>query len=174
VSLEPGLQLGRLILAYVNFIADVMESFDEESAIAMSLNPNSLYATGVIGYLNAMRGDFDIGLPALEQTISRCPCHPAWFHAGFVIDHILHDDFERALAKTRHHRPFIGYWDEVVIAALLGRLDRSDEAQPHVDAVTAQMPDFAGRARDLIGRGLKIPRVVDGLIEGLRRVGLTE
>jgi hypothetical protein len=35
------------------------------------------------------------------------------------------------------------------------------------------MPDFAGRARDLIGRGLKIPRVVDGLVEGLRRVGLT-
>ena len=174
VILEPGLQLGRLILAYVNFIAEDMESFDEESAIALSLNPNSLYAAGVIGYLNAMRGDFDIGLPALEETISRCPCHPAWFHAGFVIDHILHDDFERALAKTRHHRPFIGYWDEVVIAALLGRLGRSDEARPHVDAVRAQMPDFAGRARDLIGRGLKIPRVVDGLVEGLRRVGLTE
>jgi adenylate cyclase len=174
VILEPGLQLGRLILAYVNFIADDMEVFDEESAIALSLNPNSLYATGVIAYLNAMRGDLDFGLPALEQTISRCPCHPAWFHAGFVIDHLLHDDFERALAKTRHHRPFISYWDEVMIAALLGRLGRSDEARPHVDAVRAQMPDFAGRARNLIERGLKIPRVVDGLIEGLRRVGLAE
>ena len=174
VVLEPGLQLGRLILAYVSFIADDMESFDKESEIAISLNPNSLYATGVIAYLNSMRGDLDFGLRALEHTISRCPCHPAWFHSGFVIDHVLHDDFERALAKTVHHRPFISYWDDVVIAALLGRLDRSDEARPHVDAVRAQMPDFPGRARDLIERGLKIPRAVDGVVEGLRRVGLAE
>jgi hypothetical protein len=59
-----------------------------------------------------------------------------------------------------------------MLAAILGKLDRIDEARPHVDRITDQKPDFARRARELIRRGLKIEAVIDDLIDGLRLAGL--
>jgi hypothetical protein len=59
-----------------------------------------------------------------------------------------------------------------MLAALLGKLERTEEARSHVDRVSEQKPDFAGRARELIRRGLKIDAVVDDLIDGLQAAGL--
>ena len=62
---------------------------------------------------------------------------------------------------------------EGLSAAVLGKLGRIGETGSHVDRVIDQKPDFAGRARELIRRGLKVDAVVDDLIDGLRKVGLT-
>jgi adenylate cyclase len=172
VYLEPGSQLGRLILAYASYLADDADSFREEAGVALSLNPNSPYTVGAIGYLHAMMGEIDPGLPLLDRAISLNPCSPAWFHAGYVVDHLLRNDYEHALAVTRTYHPFISFWDDVMIAAMLGRLDRTDEAQPHVESARMQKPDLAGRAGELMRRTLKIDDLVDDLVDGLRRAGL--
>lgn len=174
VYLEPGSQLARVILAYASYLAEDTETFREEASIALSLNPNSPYTVGAIGHMHTLRGEVDIGLALLDRAVSYNPCHPAWFRSGYVIDHLVHDDYEKALAETRSYRPFIDFWDDVMIAAMLGRLDRSDEAKPHVEAIRARKPDLAARARELIGRSLKITDLVDELVDGLRRAGLTE
>lgn len=174
VFLEPGSQLGRLILAYASHLTDDAESFREESTIAVSLNPNSPYVVGSVGYLHTLRGEVDRGRPLLDWAISRNPCHPTWFRAGWVIDHLLHGDYEQGLAETQSHHPFIDFWDDVLIAAMLGRLGREVEARPHVAAVQARKPDFSSRARELIERSLKIPDLVDELVAGLHRVGLAD
>jgi TolB-like protein len=54
VYLEPGSQLGRLILAYASHLADDADSFREEAGVALSLNPNSPYTVGAIGYLHVL------------------------------------------------------------------------------------------------------------------------
>lgn len=174
VFLEPGSQLARLILAYASYLAEDAETFSEEARIALSLNPNSPYTVGAIGYMHTLRGQVDTGLALLDRAVLCNPCHPAWFRTGYVVDHLIHDDYEKALAETRSYRPFIDFWDDVMIAAMLGRLDRSDEAQPHVEAIRASKPDLAARAGELIGRSLKITDLVDELVDGLRRAGLTE
>jgi len=172
VLLEPGSQLGRLILAYASHLGDDSESFADESQAALALNPNSPYTVGAVGYFHVLRGEVDTGLPLLDRAIAANPCHPAWFHAGLVIDHLLRGDYESALGETRKHHPFISFWDDVVLAAILGRLGRSDEASAHVERVTELKPDFAGRARELIRRSLKVDSLVDDLLEGLRAAGM--
>jgi adenylate cyclase len=172
VFLEPGSQLGRLILAYASHLAEDHDGFREESETALALNPSSPYTVGSIGYIHTLRGEFERGLPMLDRAIAANPCHPAWFHAGYVIDHLFRRDYETALAETRAHLPFMSFWDDVVLAALLGKLGRIDEARPHVDRVIDQKPDFAGRARELCQRSLKIEVVVDDLMEGLQSAGL--
>jgi hypothetical protein len=89
-----------------------------------------------------------------------------------VIDHLVRREHENALAETRAHRPFMSFWDDVMLAALLGQLGRIDEARPHVERVIDQKSDFAVRARELIRRSLKIDTVIDDLMEGLRLAGL--
>ena len=106
-----------------------LRELPQESEIALALNPNSPYAVGTIGYFHAMRGDFDRGLALLDRAIAVCPCHPRWFHSAYVLRRILEHDYEGALAETTKHLPFIGYWDDAVQAAMLGKLGRIDEAR---------------------------------------------
>lgn len=172
VFLEPGSQLGRLILAYASYLADDSQSFHEESQNALALNANSPYTVGAIGYFHVLRGEVERGLPLLDRAIAANPCHPAWFHSGHVINLLIQREYETALAETRTHLPFMSFWDDVMLAAVLGRLGRIDEARPHVDRVIDHKPDFAGRARELFRRSLKIDAVVDDLTDGLRTAGL--
>jgi adenylate cyclase len=172
VFLEPGSQLGRLILAYASHLADDDDGFRDESEKVLALNPNSPYAVGAIGWMHALRGELERGLPLLERAMAVNPCHPQWFHAGRVINHLVRRDYENALTETRAHRPFMSFWDDVMLAAQLGKLGRIEEARPHVERVVHQKPELAGRARELIRRSLKIEVVVDDLIDGLRLAGL--
>jgi len=173
VFLEPGSQLGRMIMAYACYLAEDAISFRLESETALNLNPNSPYTVGSIGYFHVLRGDPDLGLPLLDRAIALNPCHPAWFHAGYVIDHLLRRDYETALAESRKYSPFMSFWDDVVVAAIFGKLGRADEGRPHIERVALQKPDFAGRARDLFRRTLKIEPLIDDLMDGLRMAGMT-
>ena len=78
----------------------------------------------------------------------------------------------RVMVLSAIYHPFISFWDDVMIAAILGRLGLTDEAQPHVESARTQKPDLAGRAGELMRRTLKIDDLVDDLVDGLRRAGL--
>jgi len=174
VSLEPASQLGRLILAYASHLADDVEAFEQEAETALALNPNSPYTVGAIGYFHVMRGSFERGLPMLERAMAVNPCHPNWFHAGRVIHLLARRSFEEALAELEKYDPFFSFWLPVVRASVLGNLGRLDEARTHLDEVLAQKPDFAPRARELIRRSLKDDAIIDDLIDGLDRAGLSD
>jgi hypothetical protein len=100
------------------------------------------------------------------------PCHPSWFHSGYVIARLLRGEDEAALAETEKHLPFIDFWNDVVVAAVLARLGRIGEARRHSERVLEVKPDFPGRARELLRLSLKIDDLVDELISALERVGL--
>ncbi len=172
VFLEPGSQLGRLILAYASYLADDSDSFLGESETALALNPNSPYTVGAIGYMHVLRGERERGLALLDRAIAASPCHPSWFRAGEIIDLMVRGEYEQALVETRKHKPFLVYWDAAMTAAMLGRLGRTDEAQPHIAAAMKQKPDLAARAGELMRRALKIDPLIDDLVDGLRAAGL--
>ena len=172
VSLEPGSQLARLILAYASYLADDSEAFEQETETALALNPNSPYTVGAIGYFHVMRGSFERGLPMLERAIAVNPCHPDWFHAGRVIHLLSGRDFEGALAELDQHDPFFSFWLPLVRASILGNLGRLDEAGDLLHQVQEHKPDFAPRARELMRRSLKIDTLIDDLIDGLRTAGM--
>lgn len=173
VFLEPGSQLGRLILAYASYLAEDSESFQEETETALALNPNSPYTVGTAGYFHVMRGEYERGLPLLERAIAASPCHPSWFHGGYVIDRLRRQEYEAALFEVEKHSPYQSFWLPVAYAAILAKLGRVDEAKVYVEQVEEQEPDFASRARELLRRTLKIDAIIDDLIDGLRTAGLS-
>lgn len=173
VSLEPGSQLGRLILAYVSYVADDTESFRPEIETALALNPNSPYTVGTAGYFHVMRGEFERGLPLLDRAIAMNPCHPDWFHAAYVVDHLHRHDYDRGLLELEKYQPFQSYWTPVAFAAILGKLGRIAEARVHVKQVKTQKPDFPSRAHELLRRTVKIDALIDDVLDGLRRAGMS-
>lgn len=174
VFLEPGSQLARLILAYASYLAEDPVTFHQEIETALTLNPNSPYTVGTAGYFHVMQGDFERGLPLLDRAIAVNPCHPEWFHAGYVIHDLCRHDFERALQELQQHRPFLTFWLDVAYAAVLALLDRLDEARSHLAKVEEQKPDFAARARELLRRTVKIDALVEQILEALSLAGLPD
>jgi TolB-like protein len=169
---EPGSQLGRLILAYASYLADDSESFHEEIGTALTLNPNSPYTVGTAGYFHIMRGEFDRGLPLLDRAIAANPCHPNWFHGGYVINYLRQQEYDLALLEVQNHSPYLSYWLPAAFAAILGSVGRIDEAKTYLEQVKEQKPDFGSRAHELFRRTLKIEPIIVDLIDGLRLAGM--
>ena len=55
----------------------------------------------------------------------------------------------------------------------LGKLGRNNEAKSLTKKLEKVKPDFAFNALDLISRSIKVDALIDELIDGLRKAGLS-
>jgi adenylate cyclase len=172
VFLEPGSQIGRLILAYASYLSNDLDSFHQEIETALGLNPNSLYTVGSAGYLHVMVGESERGLPLLDRAISANPFYPLWFHTAYFIDHFHRQQYDRALLEIQQYNSVESFWSPLLYVAILGKLGRRAEAKTHIEELMRLKPDFASRAGEILRRSLKFEGIVDELIDGLRRAGL--
>ena len=172
VFLEPGSQIGRLVLAYASYLSDDFDSFHQEIDTALGLNPNSLYTVGAAGYLHVMVGESERGLSLLDRAITASPFYPQWFHYAYFIDYFHRREYDRALLEIQKYSSSQDFWSPALHAAILGKLNRSSEAKVHIEELMGLKPDFAPRARELLHRSLKVEDVIDELIDGMRRAGL--
>lgn len=172
VFLEPGSQIGHLILAYASYLSDDLDSFHQEIETALGLNPNSLYTVGSAGYLHVMVGESERGLTLLDRAISANPFYPQWFHTAFFIAHFRRQEYDRALLEIQQYNSVESFWSPVLYVAVLGKLGRSSEAKTHIEELVRLKPDFASRAGEILRRTLKVEGLIDEMIDGLRRAGL--
>ena len=155
VTLEPGSQIGRLILAYASYLAEDFDVFHEEIGISLALNPNSPYATGAAGYFYAFTGDFERGIALLDKAIRANPYHPKWFHQGYFMNYFRLGMYAEALQELERYQPTEGYWLHVLYTTVLGKLGQNLEAETQIEALLELKPDFGSRARELLRRSLK-------------------
>lgn len=172
VALEPGSQLAHTIMAFVYLLRGELDSFRREAETALALNPHSPNYVGTIGYLLVNAGDFDRGAALVRQAIAWNPCHPKWFHHALCAYHFRHGDYEQAYKEVLEVGFQVGFWDSAIKAAVLGKLGRASDAAAAAKELLAVIPDFERRAREIAGRTMKAPDLVDDFLDGLRKAGL--
>ena len=172
VALEPGSQLGRLILAYACFLGDKTECFRQEADTALALNPNSPDAMGSIGYMYTMGGEFERGRPLLDTAIRVNPCHPQWFHHANHVYHYHRREYDDAFQELQKSTALDNFWVRMMGAAVSGQLGRRSDAAAQIEELVKLKPDFPSRARELLRRTLKIDSLIEELVDGLRKAGL--
>jgi hypothetical protein len=64
------------------------------------------------------------------------------------------------------------FWAWITRACALGLLGRRAEAEDAVSNLVKLKPDFPSRAREVIGRFVKVEELVNRMLEGLRKAGL--
>lgn len=172
VVLEPGSQLGRLILAYACLLGDETECFRQEVETALALNPNSCYGVGAAGFMYTMSGDFERGRPLLDTAIRMNPCHPQWFHHANCVYHYHRREYDDAFLEIQKSTATDSFWIRVMKAAVLGQLGRPSEAAAQIEELMKIKPDFPPRARELLRRTLKVDSLIEEFVDGLRKAGL--
>ena len=172
LAVDPMNQYVQLTVARLHFIQNDRAAFLGAAENALSLNPNSGLRTGAVGFFLCLYGEWERGMDLLEKSMRLNPTFPNWFYGPVVLFHYRRGDYVKAYAEAMKYSMPNNFWGPMLRAAALGQLDRGEEAAADLSALQVLRPDFAPRARDLIGRYVKEEDLVGQIMEGLRKAGM--
>ena len=170
--LEPDNQLVRTALAQTHFFRNEREMCLAEAETALSLNPNAPAVIGFLGWLLALYGEWERGLAILEKGMDLNPHYPGWFHMAPFFHFFLQERCEEAYQEALAFQMPQFFWDPLLRAAALGRLNRQAEGAQALAELLSLRPDFPSESRFLIGCFARFPYLIEGLLDGLRLAGL--
>jgi TolB-like protein len=172
VQRSPNNQRARLVLAYVRMHENQLSASKSEAAIALLLNPNSLFFLGTIGYILTLLGDWERGHDIIHRCMKQDPCYGYYLHHALWADWMRQKKFEKACLETHHfYRPSL-FWEPLMKAAAFGQAGRIEEGRQAAETLLALKPDFPARGRILIGHYIKFDDIAGDIIDGLGKVGL--
>jgi len=174
LALAPENQFARDALTLVYFHRGAKEPFLHHAEETIALNPNSPYIIGVAGWHMMLYGEWDRGQALLKKGMKLNPYHPSWFYLAPFTKHYYRGDYENAYADAlKFNFPEL-YLDPMMRAAALAQLGRQEHARAAVGQLLELEPDFATRGRSLMSRYIKVDALIDKIIEGLKKGGLTD
>ena len=172
VRLEPDnqfcLETVGLVLFHMGQPETALAMLDQ----AYQLNPNSAYRVALIAWDTMLCGDWERGGKMLVSAMERNPGNPSWLWFAFCWDHFRRRNYAEALVEaSRPGLPDI-FWIPLMRAACLAKLERIEEAGPHVEKIFTLHSDFESRGRSMIARFIKEEALFNDIADGLSRVGI--
>ena len=110
----------------------------------------------------------------MEKGRKLNPYHPSWFHLATFMNCYRREEYEGAYTEALKFNCPELFWDPLMRAAAHVQLGRQQEARTAVGELLELVPDFEAQGRLLIGRYVKVNRLTDRIVEGLRREGLPD
>lgn len=172
VLLEPASARTRCLMATALLVKGELAAARREVEHALRLNSDSLAHREVIGWLLALTGDWDAGVPLMRDALGRNPyCQPCVSH-GLWADAMRRRDFEAAYSAALEYRDPNFFWRDLMFAATLGQLGRLEEAAGSALELMRAKPQFHHRGRRLIAHYIKGDELRGIIVEGLQKAGV--
>ncbi len=172
VRVDPSNRRARCILASALMVKGELSAARAELEQALRLGNDSLVYLEIIGYLLTLLGD-DRGPGIIRAALERNPhCLPNGAF-GLWFDFLRRGETKLAYETALEYRDPTFFWRAVMRASSLGLLGRLGEAQVEVAELLRGKPDFGARGRTLIGYYIKPPEVMELVVGGLEKAGLT-
>jgi adenylate cyclase len=170
---DPSGARVRCVLAAALLIKGELQAAHHELEKALQLNSDALAYREIIGWLMALVGDWEHGVGLMRDAIERNPyCLPHVQH-GLWADHLRRGEFENSYVAALEYRDSTFFWRALMTACCLGHLGRASEAQASVAELLQAKPEFPKRGRTLIGYYIKSSELLERIVEGLGKAGLT-
>ena len=139
----------------------------------MALNPLNSDALGILGLQIVHIGEFERGTAIVRRAMELNANHAGWMHFAPLWQHFHKGEYEQALeCANRVDVPGL-FWPYLVMASACGHLGRHAEASAAVRDLLALDPEFAAHARSNIGTWHFASGLMDPILEGLRKAGLS-
>ncbi|MEJ2097128.1 MAG: hypothetical protein P8Y38_08330 [Deltaproteobacteria bacterium] len=170
----PDNQRALATLALVRFHSNELASALRETEQAIELNPNSLFIMDGLGYIMSLCGEWERGTQLIKKVMRLNPLYRPVAHYALWLDCLRRRDFEGAFLETMGLKRSTIFWYSLAKAATLGLLGRTEAAKRFYGRLLDLRPDFPAKCRTLIERYIKFDDLVDLVIEGLGKAGLSE
>ncbi|MDQ5873713.1 MAG: hypothetical protein M3547_16070, partial [Acidobacteriota bacterium] len=173
VELDRANQFALVALAQVHFFRRDLAAFGPAAERAMALNPLNTDAVGILGLQIVHTGEFERGTAIVRRAMELNANHAGWMHFAPLWDHFHKEEYEQALeCANRVDVPGL-FWPYLVMAAACGKLGRYAEAEAAVRDLLSLDPEFAAHARSNIESWHFASGLMEPLLEGLRKAGLS-
>jgi len=171
--LDRANQFAMVALAQTHFFRQDLAAFRPAAERAMALNPLNTDALGILGLQIVHTADFERGTAIVRRAMELNANHAGWMHFAPLWDHFHKGEYEQALeCANRVDVPGL-FWPFLVMASACGHLGRRVEAQVAVRDLLALDPEFAAHARSNIGTWHFASGLMDPILDGLRKAGLS-
>lgn len=172
LALSPNSLTVRLIFAVKCFFTGKKDRFFQEVEHCLSNNIRGSMRLGALGFYLALQGEWEQGKAILDRIMKTNIGFPLYYYGLTSLYYYRQRAYNESLLELdKYNMPTI-FWAPMQRIAVLGQLNRPDEAQDHLAHLAQLRPDFEQKARDLISRLVKEPSLVDHLLEGLQKAGL--
>src|SRR5438876_6888531 len=173
VELDRANQFAMVALAQTHFFRQDLAAFRPAAERAMALNPLNTDLLGILGLQIVHTGEFERGTAIVRRAMELNANHAGWMHFAPLWDHFHKGEYAQALeCANRVDVPGL-FWPYLVMASACGHLGRRAEAAAAVRDLLALDPEFAAHARSNVGTWHFASGLMDPILEGLRKAGLS-
>ena len=173
VELNRANQFALVALAQVHFFRRDLAAFGPAAERAMALNPLNTDAVGILGLQIVHTREFERGTAIVRRAMELNANHAGWMHFAPLWDHFHKGEYAQALeCANRVDVPGL-FWPFLVVASACGHLGRRAEAEAAIRDLLALDPEFAAHARANIESWHFASGLLEPLLDGLRKAGLS-
>ena len=173
VELDRANQFALVALAQTHFFRQDLAAFGPAAERAMALNPLNTDAVGILGLQIVHTGEFERGAAIVRRAMELNANHAGWMHFAPLWEHFHKGEYEQALERANRVDVPGLFWPFLVLASACGHLGRHAEAAAAVRDLLALDPDFAAHARSNVGTWHFASGLMEPILEGLRKAGLS-
>src|SRR6266576_1449699 len=173
VEIDRSNQFALVALTQTHFFRQDLAAFGPAAERAMALNPLNTDALGILGLQIVHTGGFERGTAIVRRAMELNTNHAGWMHFAPIWDHFHKGEYAQALECANRVDVPGFFWPYLVMASACGHLGRRLEAAAAVRDLLALDPEFAAHARSNVATWHFASGLMDSILEGLRKAGLT-
>jgi adenylate cyclase len=166
-------RIAAVTIASIRLSTGDREGFERGTRRALEIKPVRPGVAGRIGFLCVVAGDWERGLPLMEEAILETTFVPGWYYSAYAFRYLLTHEYAQALDWAVKIDAPTWFAAPMTIAAAAALAGSTDTAQREAARLLELDPAFptTGRAR-LRSWGLD-EELQATLLEGLRLAGLS-
>lgn len=171
IKLDPENLVGLQALAAIDYYNGAFDASEQLMRQAQHLNPNDPETLVQLGWRLAARGDWDAGIPLVEQGIARTMNPPGWFYHAIAVHDYLTGDYAGAVAAAERSATNGSGVGLVILAAAEAQLGNLQAATTALQQLAEADPEMNADPVKVFQTHQVITATVDALMVGLTKAG---
>ena len=174
VSRDPDLQLAQYNLVVINAFFGRPQKCIAQAKKVVAMNPNHPRVLAGSAVAVTSVGGYELGWELIERAKRLNPHHPSWYHFVNYLVHYRNAQYEEAWEEAQKIHMKGSFLHPLFRAAVLGKLGRTEKANPYVHELVDIKPHFLKRPREIIKLLFVLDEHVEMIWDGLCKAGMRE
>ena len=172
LDIEGSGRVAAIALMAIRYASGDQAGFEQATARALSIQPPHPAILLQIGFIRTLSGDWQTGIPLLDDAIPLTANVPGWVYAAYAFRYLMTEQYDEALTwalRTDAPEWFISALATAASAALAGR---QDIAEREARRLLRLYPEFEETGRAQLAKWRPNEDLMTVLLDGIERAGV--
>jgi adenylate cyclase len=156
----------------IRHAAGDVDGFERAIERALSISPPHPAILAHIGFLLTLSGEWQRGIPMLDQALPLTAYPPQWLYAAYAFRYLETHDYTAALDWALRIDTPNWFAAPMTVAAAAALAGRSELAEREIVRLLELYPSFASEGPAQLEKWRMEPALEDTILDGLERAGL--